>query len=61
MRYLVKSRNVLVQPFEDTPVRGGTYWFKLSALLEARAMNKLGKQYSVQWYVLDTQTMKVYI
>ena len=61
MRYLVKSRDVTVQPFRDTPVTGGRFNFKVSALFEAKALNWSNKDYSIQWYVLDTQTGKVYV
>jgi hypothetical protein len=61
MRYLVKSRIVIVDPFEDTPVIASAHRFKFSALAQSRMMNKLNKEFIIQWYVLDTKTMKKYV
>ena len=61
MRYHVKARLVITQPFEDNPIIAAIHRFKLPAIGFARAMNKRSKDYSIQWYVLDTQTGKVYV
>ena len=61
MRYLVKARLVIVQPFEEIPVIAAAHRFRFPAMGQARAMNKVSKDYSVQWYVLDTKTGKVYV
>lgn len=61
MRYHVKARLVITQPFEDIPIIASIHKFRISAIGFARAMNKKSKDYSIQWYVLDTQTGKVYV
>lgn len=61
MRYLVKARIVTVQPFEDVPVVASMHRFRLPAMGQARMMNKMSKDYIIQWYVLDTKTGKVYV
>lgn len=61
MRYHVKARLVVTQPFEEIPITAALHKFRLPAILNARAMNKVSKDYSVQWYALDTQTGKVYV
>jgi hypothetical protein len=61
MRYIVKARLVITQPFEDIPVVAALHRFRLPAILNARAMNKMSGDYSIQWYALDTQTGKVYV
>jgi hypothetical protein len=61
MRYIVKSRIVVVEPFEDTPVVASMHRFKFTALAQARMMNKMNTEFIIQWYVLDTQTMRKYV
>lgn len=61
MRYHVRARLVVTQPFEEIPITAALHKFRLPAILYARAMNKMSKDYTIQWYVLDTQTLKVYV
>lgn len=61
MRYLIRARLVINQPFEEIPIIAAIHRFRLPAVLSARAMNKMSKDYSIQWYVLDTQTGRVYV
>jgi len=61
MRYIVKARLVVVQPFKEIPVVAAVHRFRLPAILNARAMNKMSKDYNIQWYALDTKTGKAYV
>lgn len=61
MRYHVKARLVITQPFEDIPIIAAVHRFRLAAIGYARTMNRMSGDYSIQWYVLDTKTGKVYV
>lgn len=52
---------VITQPFEEIPITAALHRFRLPAILNARAMNKMSGDYTIQWYVLDTKTNEVYV